>query len=129
MNKERLDFLKKTINQDFTERHDIPQLHFNQSDLRWLIEQAELVGDFDKLDDEYQKDIASAEAAKRSYKKQRDSLKEENARLREALEFYADKERYEMWECNTGNHLNNEWTNDVSYDNGDKARQVLEDMS
>lgn len=43
MNKERLDFLKLTINQNYTERHDIPQIHFNQSDLRWLIEQAESV--------------------------------------------------------------------------------------
>lgn len=49
----------------------------------------------------------------------------ENVRLREALEFYADKERYEMWQENTGNHFNNEWTNDVTYDGGEKARQAL----
>lgn len=46
----------------------------------------ELNTTLDKLDDEYQKDIASADGAKRSYKKQRDELKEENARLLKAEE-------------------------------------------
>lgn len=51
-------------------------------------------------------------------------LKEENRRLREALEFYADKENYE---------ITLEWINGelragptyVEYDNGEKARQAL----
>lgn len=43
MDKERFIFLNSMLNQNWTERHDIPQMHFTSSDLRWLMEQAEKV--------------------------------------------------------------------------------------
>lgn len=41
MDKNRLKQLKEIINTDFSDRHDIPHLHFTINELKWLIEQAE----------------------------------------------------------------------------------------
>lgn len=41
MDNQRFSHLNITLNQNFGERHDIPQMHFTVSDLKWLMKQAE----------------------------------------------------------------------------------------
>lgn len=41
MDEKRLSFLKATLEVDFKDRHDIPQLHFTVSELKWLIKTIE----------------------------------------------------------------------------------------
>ena len=50
-------------------------------------------------------------------------LREENSRLREALEFYAD--HYNWHEENTGSPYQPVYESDASKDGGDKARNAL----
>lgn len=48
MDKERFRKLNILLNQNWNERHDIPQMHFTHLDLKWLMEQAEKVELYEK---------------------------------------------------------------------------------
>jgi len=48
MDKQRFRHLNITLNQNFSERHDIPQMHFTMTDLKWLMEQAQRVDELEK---------------------------------------------------------------------------------
>ena len=82
-------------------------------DLQWLIEQAEKV-------DELSKEVDNL--SNLSIEDERDHylLRSENDKLREALEFYADDENYNV-------NTTNQWEPLIliNQDHGEKARQAL----
>ncbi|HLG26745.1 MAG TPA: hypothetical protein VI423_03075 [Paenisporosarcina sp.] len=81
----RLESIKAKLSNFATTVWDI-----SEDDYIFLYEQAERVEELEStitvLDNDFQKDIMNKERIAYGYKKQRDSLKEENAMLREALE-------------------------------------------
>lgn len=48
MDNVRFRKLNILLNQNWNERHDIPQMHFTHLDLKWLMEQAEKVERYEK---------------------------------------------------------------------------------
>ena len=110
--KERLEVIKKNHEFGKGEEWEFTVL---TDDIDWLIQQAEKVQELQKL----RKIVA--EAHQYNLRK----AAEENARLRETLEFYADHSNWH--EENTGSPYLPYYESDASRDGGDKARNALGD--
>lgn len=92
----------------------IPVVTVAQSDIEWLIQQAERA-------QEYDRELISLEDNKHYVSE----MLAKNKRYREALEFYADKENYKPFD---GIFLSS-YQNKVDEDGGDKARKELERLN
>ncbi len=84
------------------------------NDMRWLIHQAELAEKLTKLEE------AKFRFYNNGFEEDRWALQEENIRMREALEFYADKNIY------TAERGSPKW---IVLDEGNNARQALKGES
>lgn len=98
---------------EFSEMKINLELLFMEEDTDWLIEEAERVQELEELKTHYMLQI-------QDLTRFNDKGIKENTRLREALDFYADKENYEV-------NTTDQWEPliPIIQDNGEKARQTV----
>ncbi|PIC88412.1 hypothetical protein CSV71_14900 [Sporosarcina sp. P21c] len=101
-------------NAERLERIEFSGEGLEDEDFEWLIQQAERVQELEKQLNETKALPMLMELEKR---------KSENARLRKALEFYADD--YKWFEENKGSPFAPDYRMEIQSDGGDVARQAL----